>query len=148
MTLALWLMPLEGSPFTKTAKELISDTVPRQFLSEDKYEIFEPHVTLTSDIDIGDKSPQEWLDQLKLPAFKAEHDEVLLELDTVEAEDAHFRKMNIALAENANLRKLAAVCREQGTGASEADAQAWAKREFRPHMSLLYADVPTADVKG
>lgn len=150
MTYSLWFIPYDTSPFTKTAKELISDTVPRQFLSEDKVNHFHPHITVTSDINkhLDGKSPQEWLDGLELPAFRPEHDEVLLELDTVEAEDPFFRKMNISVKENANLQKLAAICRQKGTGASEEKAQAWSTKEYRPHMSLLYADVPTQDVKN
>lgn len=148
MPYSLWFIPLNNNPFTKTARELISDTVPRQFLSEDKYNIFEPHVTITSDVDIGSQSPQEWLDALQLPDFKPEHDEVILELDSVEVEDPFFRKMNVKLSDNANLKKVAAICREKGTGVGEAEAKKWAEGEYRPHMSLLYADIPTSEVKG
>jgi 2',3'-cyclic-nucleotide 3'-phosphodiesterase len=149
---SLWLIPLENSPFTRTARELIDDTVPRNFQTPEKIQRFDPHVTITSDIDFekiaNGKSPKEWLDQLELPNFRAEHDEVLLELDTVEAEDPFFRKMNVALKDNDNLKKLAAVCREKGVGVNQGKAQEWAQKEYRPHMSLFYGDVPTQDVKS
>ena len=151
MSLSLWVVPREGNPFTKTMQELINDTVPRQFLSEKDYKIFTPHVTITSEIDensFGGKSAQEWLDSIQLPEFKAEFDEAIVELDTLEAEDEYFRKMNIALKDNANLRKLAAVCRGAGVSGGEEKAQAWAQNEYRPHFSLLYADTPVREVQA
>lgn len=129
-------------------QELINDEVPKQFVDKDKIQRFQPHVTVTQEVDIGSKSPQEWLDGLKFPDFQAEKNEVILLLDHIQAEDPFFRKMNIALEEDANLRKLAATLRAQATGASEQDAEKWAKDEYRPHMSLLYADVPTKDVSN
>ncbi|KAF2479824.1 2',3'-cyclic-nucleotide 3'-phosphodiesterase [Neohortaea acidophila] len=148
MPYSLWLVPYDDSPFTKTTQELINDTVPRQFLAEKDYQAFPPHVTLTSDVDLGGKSPQEWLDSLQFGEdYKPQHHEVLIELDTVTAEDPKFRKMNISVKENENLKKLAASCRQQTHSVSAEQAQAWAKDEYRPHMSLLYADVPTQDVE-
>ena len=148
MSMSLWLIPHENNPFTKTMQELINDEVPKQFLDKDKIQRFQPHVTVTGDVDIGSKSPQEWLDSLQLPEFKPEFDEVILLLDHIEAEDPYFRKMNIALEEDANLRKLAATLREQATACPGEDAEKWAQSEYRPHLSLLYADVPTKDVSN
>lgn len=153
------MIPRDENPFVKTAQELISDTVPKIFLSEDQINTFPPHVTVTSDIEtdkvLRGKSPQEWLDGLALPEFKKEHDEVVLELDTIEAEEPVFRKLNLACKENANLRKLAAACRQSAVvldGSSGDDeggkAQAWAQNEYRPHFSLLYADIPTQEVQN
>ena len=150
MILSLWLVPHEGNPFTKTVQELISDTVPRNFLTSEETHSFAPHVTVISDIDsetaLGGKSPQEWLDSLQFPNFNAQSNEVVLELDTVEAEDDFYRKMNIALKNNTNLRELAALCRQKGVLESEEKAHAWSQNEFRPYLGLLYADVPTQDV--
>ncbi len=149
MPLSLWLVPHDGNPFTKTFLELISDTVPRNFLSPQDIHSFSPHVTLTSDFELQNgKTPQEWLDALQLPEFKAEFNEVHLYLDTLQAEDPFFRKMNISVNDNDNLKKLATACRRQVTGDSEENAQKWAESEYQPHLSLLYADVPTKDVQG
>lgn len=152
MPMSLWLVPHDGNPFTKAVQEFISDEVPKLFLPPEKIQKFAPHVTLTSDIDVEKvvegKSPQEWLDNLQLPEFKAELNEVILELDTIEAEDPFYRKMNIAVKDGANLKKLAACCRRQGVLESEDKAEAWAQNEYQPHLSLLYADVPTKDVKN
>ncbi|EMC99769.1 hypothetical protein BAUCODRAFT_43864, partial [Baudoinia panamericana UAMH 10762] len=151
---SLWLVPHASSPFTKTAQELISETVPRIFVSDDsQINHFPPHVTVTSDIDatkvFGDKSPQAWLDSLQLPDFKAEHNEVVIELEELHAEEPFFRKCNIATKANANLTKLATVCRKDAVlGGDEAKAQAWARSEYRPHFSLFYGDIPTQQVKS
>ena len=145
--ISLWLVPDEKSPFTKTAQELISDTVPRNFVSQDEINHFPPHVTVTGELDadkaFGGKSPQEWLDSIDFSAYKAWQKEVVLELDTVEAEDPFFRKMNIALKENDDVRQVSAVSR-RAAGLDEA----WSKNEYRPHLSLFYGDVPTQQVKA
>jgi 2'-5' RNA ligase len=144
--LSLWFVPREGNIFTKTMQELIDDEVPRQFyLPEGKVYSFAPHVTVTSDIDtkIAD-APQEWLDKLDFPVFKQEHNEILIELDQVQAEEPFFRKCNISVSENTNLRTACAIARK-AAGLSEEFAQD--KEQYRPHMSLLYADLPTEDVK-
>lgn len=146
MPQSLWLVPHDGNPFTKTVQELISDTVPRNFVSPQDIKSFQPHVVLISDID--GENDQAWLDKLDLPPFKKEHDEVLLELDTVEADDEPDRKMNISVKDNANLTKLAASCKAQATSQDAEKAQAWAQHDYHPCLSLLHADVPTRDVKG
>lgn len=145
--LSLWLVPKETNPFTKTAQELISETVPRNFVADNEIQNFPPHVTVTGELDadkaFGGKSPQEWLDALDFSSYRPEKNEVLLELDTVEAEDPFFRKMNIALKDNDNLRQVSALCRREA-GLDEA----WSKNEYRPHLSLFYGDVPTQQVKS
>jgi 2'-5' RNA ligase len=144
--LSLWLVPREGNPFTKTVQELINDEVPRQFyLPDGKVHSFIPHVTVTSEIDVKiADAPQEWLDKLEFPNFKKEHNEVLIELDHIQAEDPFFRKCNIAVSEDANLRTTCAIARK-AAGLSEEFARD--PKQYRPHMSLLYADIPTEDVK-
>lgn len=144
--LSVWFVPRDGNIFTKTMQELINDEIPRQFyLPEGKVNSFIPHVTVTSEIDtkIAD-APQEWLDKLEFPEFKQEHNEVLIELDTIEAEDPFFRKCNIAVADNKNLRTACAIVRK-AAGLDEDFAHD--AKQYRPHMSLLYADIPAEDVK-
>lgn len=148
MSLSLWLVPHEGNPFTKAMKELIADDVPRNFLSPQDIQGFPPHVTVSNDVNLDGKSPQDFLDGLKLPEFKNGSNEVEVLLDTIQAEDPKFRKMNISVMDDANLKKLAAACRSQAVGASGDEAKQWAENNYRPHMSLLYADTPTKDVKN
>lgn len=160
MPASLWLVPRDDNPFTKTMRELISDTVPSNYASalNGKKVNFSPHVTVTSEIDPAKtyegSSPQKWLDSLALPDFKKEHDEVVLELDEIEAGDPFFKKLTIRANTNDNLLKLAAQCRRDavlgGTSetGSEDKAQQWAKNEYMPHLSLMYADIPKAEVKN
>jgi len=144
MSYSLWLVPHEGNPFTRSFQELISDTIPRNF-DEKNTHVISPHVPITSDVDIGSKSPQEWLDSLSFPDFKKEHNEVVVTLDAVEADDAPERKMNISIKDDANLQQFAAVCRKEGVAGG--DAEQWAKKDFRPCFGLLHADVPTDEVR-
>lgn len=165
MPASLWLVPHTDNPFDKEVQELIADTIPGNFSKSLKERHkFITHVTLTSDIDpaktfeAAGQSPQEWLDGLSLPVFRKEHDEVTLELDHVEAGDPFFRKLVIEVNQNKNLTKLAARCRRDAVltpsadgkdgDANEQTAQKWAETEYLPHMSLMYADLPTKDVKN
>jgi hypothetical protein len=146
MPLSLWFIVRDGNPFEKTAQELISSTVPNLLLSADQIRPFPPHITIVSGITLpSDQSPQEWLDSIDTSAYAPQQNEVLLELDELQAEDPEFRKCNIALKENANLRTFAATCRK---AAGFDDAETWAKNEYRPHFSLLYADIPTKEVQN
>ena len=137
-------------------QELITETVPSNFRSalEGKRVVFAPHVTVTSEIDPSktyskSSSPQEWLDNLSLPTFVKEHDEVVLELDEIEASDAYFRKLTIRANTQKNLQKLVAACRAQAVLDNDtAKAEAWAENEYNPHLSLMYADLSTKDVKN
>ncbi|KAK3053337.1 hypothetical protein LTR09_005506 [Extremus antarcticus] len=145
MPLSIWLEPHKGNPFTKAFDELISDTIPRNF--SQKAHNLSPHVEITPDVEVGGKSPQEWLDSLEFPDFKAEFKEVVVTLDQVQADDAPERKMNISIKDDTNLQTLAALCRRAGVTQDEAKAQSWAKNDFQPVFGLLHADVPTEEVK-
>lgn len=141
MALSLWFVPRQSSPFTKTAQELISDTIPNIFLSpSEQRQSFPPHVTITPDV-APTQDPQKWLDALDTSAYRAEHNEIILELQEVQAEDPFFRKCNIALSENANLRAFAAECRRAAGLEPLGEA-------YRPHLSLFYGDVGTDVVRG
>ena len=147
MTFAIWLQPHKGNPFTKAFQDLITDEVPKQ-LDQDK-QSFPPHITLTN-IDneqLGGKLPQEWLDGLELPDFKAEFNEVVVTLDTLQGGDDYLQKMNISVLDDDNLKKLAAVCKASAIGSQE-KGQTWAQKEFQPSFPLLYADIPTREAQN
>ena len=131
-------------------KELILDTIPTNFPKAPKHK-FIPHITVTSDIDPAktyESSPQEWLDKLELPEdMKKEFKEATIELEAVEAGEPFFKKVTIRAKKDANLVKLAAKCRRQGLQIPESEAQQWAEKEYLPHLSLLYADLPKDDVQ-
>jgi 2'-5' RNA ligase len=145
MPLSLWFILKDGNPFQKTAQELISSTVPNLLLSPDQIHSFPPHVTITSGIELpAGQSPQEWLDSIDCTEYQPNQNEVVLELDELQAEDPFFRKCNVALKADANLKKFAAQCRR----AAGLEDENWIAHEYRPHFSLLYADIPTKDVKN
>jgi len=76
-------------------KELIADDVPRNFLSPQDIQGFSPHVTVSNDVNLDGKSPQDFLNGLKLPEFKNGSNEVEVLLDTIQAEDPKFRTTRI-----------------------------------------------------
>ncbi|GIZ43369.1 hypothetical protein CKM354_000659900 [Cercospora kikuchii] len=142
MTYSIWLIMTKGNPFDKAAQELISETLPNLLLSPDQIQDFQPHVTVTPGFELPEgKSAQELLDSLDFSEYKSQHNEVVLELDELQAEDPFFRKLNIAVKDKSNLAKFASQCRD-AVGTPEPDGG------YRPHMSLMYADLPTKDVKN
>ncbi|KAH9829792.1 2',3'-cyclic-nucleotide 3'-phosphodiesterase [Teratosphaeria destructans] len=148
---SLWLVPHKTTPFAQTTQDLISDTIPRHLLPADQPPLtFPPHITLHPDIpaDLLHPDPQTWLSGLPLPPFQNERDEVVLELDALQAEDPFFRKLNIAVSSDANLRRLAAAVRRRVVGGEDADAEDWAERVYRPHLSLFYGATETGEVRA
>lgn len=151
---SLWLIaPKEDHPFNKSLTDLITSTIPSNFTST-KLPHFTPHITLTSNIDPSKtyssaSSPQAWLDELNIDdlGFKKEFTEVLVELEELEIGDPYFKKLFLRAKKEDNLLKLAARCREIGTGVSDGDAKTWADSEYEPHVSLMYADLKRADVQ-
>jgi 2',3'-cyclic-nucleotide 3'-phosphodiesterase len=147
---SLWLIaPSDDHAFNKSLKELIGSTLPSDFPHTPKNN-FIPHVTVTSDIDptkAYKSSPQEWLDNLSLPEFQKEKNEVVIELEQLEAGEPFFKKATLRARKDANLLKFASKCREQGLLLSESDAKAWAENEYLPHLSLFYGDIPRNEVQ-
>jgi len=152
MPSSLWLIaPKDDHPFNKSLKDLISSTLPSDFPHAPKNN-FIPHVTVTSEIDPAktyekSSSPQEWLDSLTLPEFKKEKNEVVIELEELEAGEPFFKKVTLRAKKDANLIKFVSKCREQGLAVSESEGQKWAENEYLPHLSLFYGDIPKADVQ-
>jgi hypothetical protein len=152
MPSSLWLIaPHDDHPFNKSLKDLIGGTLPSDFPHAPKNN-FIPHVTVTSEIDPAktyerSSSPQEWLDSLILPEFQREKNEVVIELEQLEAGEPFFKKVTLRAKKGANLVKFASKCREQGLLLSEIEAQKWAENEYFPHLSLFYGDIPESEVQ-
>jgi 2',3'-cyclic-nucleotide 3'-phosphodiesterase len=147
---SLWLIaPSDDHAFNKSLKDLIGSTLPSDFPDAPKA-TFIPHVTVTSDINPAktyESSPQEWLDNLSLPEFKKEKNEVVIELEQLDAGEQFFKKVTLRARKDGNLLKLASKCREQGLLLSESDAKAWADSDYLPHLSLFYGDIPKNEVQ-
>ncbi|ETI19495.1 hypothetical protein G647_09329 [Cladophialophora carrionii CBS 160.54] len=152
MPSSLWLIaPHDDHAFNKSLKDLIDTTLPSDFPHAAKNP-FIPHVTVTSEIDPAttyekSSSPQEWLDGLILPEFQKEKNEVVIELEQLEAGEPFFKKVTLRAKKDANLVKFASKCREQGLLLSESEAQKWAENEYLPHLSLFYGDIPKDEVQ-
>ncbi|EXJ54041.1 hypothetical protein A1O7_09378 [Cladophialophora yegresii CBS 114405] len=152
MPSSLWLIaPHDDHAFNKSLKDLIGTTLPSNFPHAPK-NTFIPHVTVTSEIDPANtyeksSSPQEWLDGLTLPEFQKEKNEVVIELEQLEAGEPFFKKVTLRAKKDANLVKFASKCREQGLLLSENEAQKWAENEYLPHLSLFYGDIPKDEVQ-
>lgn len=147
---SLWLIaPSKDNPFNKSLEDLIGNALPSNFPRVPKNS-FIPHVTITSDIDPAKtyaSSPQEWLDSLELPMFQKEKNEVIIELEVLEAGEPFFKKVTIKAKKDANLIQLATKCRQQSLLLSESTASTWAEKEYLPHLSLFYGDVPQSEVQ-
>lgn len=147
---SLWLIaPSDDNPFNKSLEDLICNALPSNFPHAPKNS-FIPHVTITSDIDPAKtyaSAPQEWLDGLQLPEFQKETNEVMIELEMLEAGEPFFKKVTIKARKDANLIQMATKCRKQSLLLSESIASTWAEKEYLPHLSLFYGDVPQSEVQ-
>ncbi|KAI1612606.1 2',3'-cyclic-nucleotide 3'-phosphodiesterase [Exophiala viscosa] len=147
---SLWLIPPSAdNPFNKSIQDLITNTLPSDFPHAPKNN-FIPHVTITSDVDPAktyESKPQEWLDSLTLPEFKRESNEVIVELEELEAGEPFFKKVTLRAKKDDNLIKVAAACRRQGLSISEDEASQWAEKDYLPHLSLFYGDIPQDEVQ-
>ncbi|KIV83757.1 hypothetical protein PV11_05752 [Exophiala sideris] len=149
---SLWLIPpCADHPFNKSIQDLITNTLPSDFPHAPKNN-FIPHVTITSDVDPAttygsSSSPQEWLDSLALPEFKRESNEVIIELEELEAGEPFFKKVTLRAKKDANLVSLAAACRRQGVCISEDEASQWAEKDYLPHLSLFYGEILKDEVQ-
>ncbi|KAF1996837.1 2',3'-cyclic-nucleotide 3'-phosphodiesteras-like protein [Amniculicola lignicola CBS 123094] len=134
---SLWLVPLTTSPLDSFLTHLISQTAlffssPHTFL---------PHITLTSDIDpaVYGSDPQTWLENLSFPSGE----NVRIKLQQMESESTFFKKLYLAVEKSNGLKDVAQVARQtvDGYGSVE-EAKGWVEESYRPHLSLLYHDIP------
>ncbi|KAF2637992.1 2, 3 cyclic phosphodiesterase [Massarina eburnea CBS 473.64] len=152
---SLWLLPPPTHPLTPHLTSLIRKT-SSHFSSP---HLFLPHVTLTSGIEpkVYAGGAQAWLDGLPFLAGGSEGD-VVVRLEGVRSEDVFVRKLYVKVrkegVEAEGLRGLAGVVRREGVmggkGEAEAEAEAerWVREVYRPHLSLLYHDIPKIDDEG
>ena len=132
---SLWLIPPEGSVFTKAIQSLISTKIPSLF-PDTKTHDFIPHVTITSNVDpsLYGSDPQGWLDSLQIDT----QGDIQVDMEAVEPGKPFFKKLTLRCAKDAGLLKLATVCRAEGVeGGDEEKAKKWADGDYAPHLSLL-----------
>ncbi|KAH0303871.1 2, 3 cyclic phosphodiesterase, partial [Aureobasidium melanogenum] len=145
---SLWIIPPKDSSFSQALQTLISTTIPPHF-PDTKTHDFIPHVTVTSNIDqsLYGSDPQAWLGGLHLPSGD-QHDPVFVTLDLLEPGDAFVKKLTLRAGKSAQLLQLASACRAEAVeGGDQKKAENWAQDEYLPHLSLMYADLPKAEVE-
>lgn len=157
---ALWLMPRPSTPLAEALHQTIIGLKP---LFDDGCK-FEPHVTLTTDVlVVTQRDVESILDGVAAAAKSVPKIEVVLQNVTYGSQ--RFRKVVLEAKHTPTLVSLATICRERYVclpkitaetedyaklddekqralqmRASEV-AEAWAKNEFRPHLSLVYSNV-------
>lgn len=83
--------------------------------------------------------------ELPIPAADCDGDDrIVVDLTTLEAGEAFFKKLTLRVAKpNAPLEKLAIACRAQGVCSGDFErAREWERMEYEPHLSVMYADMP------
>ena len=143
---SLWLLPPIDSPIQSMLSDLIIRKIPSRFPNVQNV-VFEPHLTLTSEIklppDIAtNKQAQRWLDDVPLPG-KINLD---VRFESLDVGAQYFKKLTLSV-DKAPLENFGAHIRstvvEKGDMAA---ATSWAK-DWTPHVSLLYASIEVTDEK-
>lgn len=142
---SLWLLPPSESPIQTTLSDLITTKIPSCFPGIHNV-VFEPHLTLTSDIKmppdiVANKQAQRWLDNMPLP------DKVNIDVrfKALDVGAAFFKKLTLSV-DKEPLERFGAYIRSTVVESGDmAAATRWVK-EWAPHVSLMYADIEvTAD---
>ncbi|KAK4643164.1 hypothetical protein QC761_403970 [Podospora bellae-mahoneyi] len=154
---SLWLLPPVTHPLYSILTKLISSTLPSKCPSEAasspkvKPHFFSPHMTLTSDVppSVYGSDPQAWLDSIPFPS--AEH--VKVRFGKVKSQDVFYRRCYISVGYE-GVKDLAGVSRARGVfgeederGEKTKEWLEWWRKQFGPHVSLMYGDVPITEEK-
>lgn len=138
---SLWLLPPSDSPIQLILSDLVTTKIPSLF-PELHNVVFEPHMTLTSEITLppdisGNKRAQRWLDDLPLP--KKVNVDVCLESLDVGAQ--YFKKLILSVSKGP-LETFGAHVRSTAVeNGGMTAATSWVKETWAPHVSLMYADI-------
>ncbi|KAK1782415.1 2',3'-cyclic-nucleotide 3'-phosphodiesterase [Copromyces sp. CBS 386.78] len=154
---SLWLTPPPSHPLYPILSFLISQRLPSDFPSEAGAadarlapEYFAPHMTLSSGISPGlyGDDPQRWLDSIPWPSA----DEIKVRFEGINSQDTYYRRCYAKVKLDVGIKKIAGLARARGVNGEE-DANGektqewleWWRKEFGPHVSLMYGDVPISD---
>ncbi|KAK3682316.1 2',3'-cyclic-nucleotide 3'-phosphodiesterase [Podospora appendiculata] len=155
---SLWLLPPPSHPLHATLSKLISSTLPslEPSAASDRVSphFFAPHMTLTSGISpsLYSEDPQGWLDSIPWP--RAEQVRVRFEGPGVQSQDVFFRRCFIKVQLD-DVREIAGLARAWGVNGREdvvpgSKTDEWLRewpREYVPHVSLMYGDMPLSHTK-
>ena len=138
---SLWLLPPSDSPVQVILSDLINAETPFCFPDLHKV-VFEPHMTLTSDImlspDIaGNKQAQTWLNDLPLP----EKVDLDVRLESLDLGAQYFKKVTLRV-NRGRLERFGAQVRSAAVENGDMSAaMIWVKETWAPHVSLMYANI-------
>ncbi|GAB1737497.1 hypothetical protein NU219Hw_g1808t1 [Hortaea werneckii] len=143
--------PLFTPHVTLTADTVPSDLVPEQQRQGQRES--PPSSSSSTTSPPGDPTPsaQKWLDGLVLrPPLTRE---MKVAIQKVQVEGLFFRKLTLQCEKGPPLCELAGTCRAQGLagldGGEQRDGEAgkWVGEFYRPHLSLMYSDLPEDEVQ-
>ncbi|KAM7183481.1 2',3'-cyclic-nucleotide 3'-phosphodiesterase [Rhypophila sp. PSN 637] len=166
---SLWLLPPKSHPLHAILSTLITKTLPSHFpdiipdpsSNSDSHSMdstfFPPHMTLTSGIppSLYGSDPQAFLDSIPFPATNSS-DGVKVRFSpssgdingAIQSQETFFRRCFIKVVLDESVRQLAGIARARGVNGEDGIGPKteewlgqWAK-EFGPHVSLIYGDVP------
>ncbi|KAI7152821.1 hypothetical protein KC349_g8753 [Hortaea werneckii] len=139
---------------------LTADTVPSDLLPEpQEHEQEQRQSSSSTSLTHPAKSAQTWLDGLVLPPPTRE---LRVAIQKVQVEGHFFRKLTMQCEKGPQLCELAATCRaargveglldggEQEEGRAvklEEEVGKWVRESYRPHLSLMYSDLPEDEVR-
>lgn len=160
----MWLLPRRKSPLYDALQSTIDGVKP---LFEDSHH-FEPHVTLTSDIQVSNQAQADSVLDQAMAAAKSV-DNIVVRLGKVKYGSQFFKKVYLQVIPSTEIISLAMICREQfvikprfmGQNknfdalpqaeqqhmADDAQHEAgnWARATFDPHLSLVYSNIYPVD---
>ncbi|KAI6817107.1 hypothetical protein KC340_g14791 [Hortaea werneckii] len=135
---------------------LTPDTVPSGLLEQEQQEQGRERRQSTPSSTDPAISAQSWLDELVLPSPTRE---LRVAIQSVQVEGHFFRKLTMQCEKGAQLCELAATCRaahgvaglldggkQEGAEKLE-EAGKWVRECYRPHLSLMYSDLPEDEVR-
>lgn len=143
---SLWLVPPEKSELYSVIHDLILNQLPSIFPIA-SVPGFTPHVTLTADTVFPNlEDSQQWLDSLDLPQSM----EVLkVVIGEAEVGSTFFRKLAMRCEKTQGLCELAIHARKAAMGESRIQsAKRWVEEDYKPHISLMYSDLPIPILQG
>lgn len=142
MAIALWYCPPQGSSAQENLQLLITSL---QSLFPNS-PVFEPHVTITSDLVCNSADDVNKILTSCVAAVKSiPASQSLVKFNNSTVGKSYFRKVVLECEPNTYLYSIAQIMRELYVEIDESSksqrAATWARDEFKPHLSLLYSEV-------
>ncbi|KAH3673034.1 hypothetical protein WICPIJ_009920 [Wickerhamomyces pijperi] len=148
MGVALWLCPKYESSVHETLTSLHSG-LSLLFPGSPR---FEPHITITSQLNCNTKDEVRMILGTSLAALKGLSLNVVFNSLNIKEKNSFFKKIYIGVEREQTLTSLALLIREMfvekddESSTAQEKAKEWALQQFEPHLSLVYTDLPHFDL--